>query len=656
MTWLSAGRAVRAHAPPALVLTLFAWIALATAWLADDSFISLRQVLNAIDGEGFTWNYGQRVQAFTHPAWVLLLTAAAAVTRELFVTTIVLSIALSLASVVWAMRYGLSAPPGAARPLLVYAFLVVLAFSKAFTDYMTSGLENALSFCLVGFALWQMRLLQTDANGSRRRMLVVAALTLAVLNRLDLVLLVAPLAAWTLSGAPARAALKAALPGVLLVAAWLVFATVYFGSPLPNTYYAKLAAGYPAGELHARGGAYFSATLAHDPVTAVLVLLGVVAGLSAASWLNRSLALGMLLYGAYIFAIGGDFMEGRFFAILAYAGVFNIVSLDERRTPLVVLKAATFVAAAAAVTMGPSPILSDRSYRNLVFTDDIADERGVWYERFGLLSPGRDWPQPGVRPSGPPVAYQATCAGVDPLVHRDVLWIDICALGDPLLARLPAIRSRDWRIGHPFRKVPTDYGDVLTGRVAGLHDSDLEELFDDVQLVTTGTLWSVDRARAIVRLNLGPAYGFDHEHYADPHAVIPASSAATEVEYERFNQERAADGAEWLRPVVEGVVWPQPNAATMFSATLSIHLRTPLSARFLSISVDGNDAYRLVVNDGELDVRIDPSPHAGPWDGLVNHHIELSGRRLIRVIRIEAVAGDGYYAVGHLLLEAGEER
>jgi arabinofuranosyltransferase len=275
-----------------MLVLLFAWIALVTAWLADDSFISFRQVLNALDGDGFAWNYGQRVQAFTHPSWVLLLTLVVAVTREIYLTTIVLSVVLSLASILFVIKYASVLPQGRTTPFFLYAFLIVLAFSKAFTDYMTSGLENPLSFFLIGFAIWQSQRLAIDENPGRSRSLVFAALALAFLNRFDYAVLLLPLGLYLLMAMPRERVLRAVLPGAAMVAAWMSFSLVYFGTPLSNTFYAKLLTGYPMEEVYARGAAYFAVGISHDPVTAALIAFGAVAGFITRSWLNRSLSLG----------------------------------------------------------------------------------------------------------------------------------------------------------------------------------------------------------------------------------------------------------------------------------------------------------------------------------------------------------------------------
>lgn len=80
------------------VLT-FAVIVVRTAWVSDDSYITFRTVDNIVNGYGPTWNTTERVQAYTHPLWMLLMTAFYFVTREMFFTSISVSIVISLLAV-----------------------------------------------------------------------------------------------------------------------------------------------------------------------------------------------------------------------------------------------------------------------------------------------------------------------------------------------------------------------------------------------------------------------------------------------------------------------------------------------------------------------------------------------------------------------------
>ena len=44
-----------------------------TGWVCDDAYITFRHVLNCLGGYGPVFNPGERVQAYTHPLWFLLL-------------------------------------------------------------------------------------------------------------------------------------------------------------------------------------------------------------------------------------------------------------------------------------------------------------------------------------------------------------------------------------------------------------------------------------------------------------------------------------------------------------------------------------------------------------------------------------------------------
>jgi arabinofuranosyltransferase len=84
---------------PLLFLLAYAVLLVRTAWMCDDAFITLRTVDNFVQGYGLVWNVGERVQAYTHPLWMFLLSAFYAFTREPYFTTLAISMTLSLATV-----------------------------------------------------------------------------------------------------------------------------------------------------------------------------------------------------------------------------------------------------------------------------------------------------------------------------------------------------------------------------------------------------------------------------------------------------------------------------------------------------------------------------------------------------------------------------
>ena len=128
------------------LITVFGFILLRTAWVCDDAYITFRTVDNFVHGLGLRWNPDERVQTYTHPLWMMLMSGVYFFTREAFFTSITVSVVISLAAVtLMAQRIALT-------PLQAVLGLLMLIFSKTFVDYSTSGLENALMhLILAGF-------------------------------------------------------------------------------------------------------------------------------------------------------------------------------------------------------------------------------------------------------------------------------------------------------------------------------------------------------------------------------------------------------------------------------------------------------------------------------------------------------------------------
>ena len=195
----------------------FLLLLIRTAWLDDDAYITFRTVDNFLNGLGLRWNVINRVQAFTHPLWMFVVAGAAAISGEVYYSSLVLSIAISLAAVVIAVSR--IAPT---LPMSVLA-LSALALSKAFVDYSTSGLENPLTHLLLaGFFL----ALISDLPRRSRLLLLSLATALLMMNRFDTGLLVLPAFVVAVWHAGWRAALVPIAIGFLPLAAWEAFSGV----------------------------------------------------------------------------------------------------------------------------------------------------------------------------------------------------------------------------------------------------------------------------------------------------------------------------------------------------------------------------------------------------------------------------------------------
>src|SRR6188768_363986 len=78
-----------------LLTLVFLAVLIRTAWMSDDALITLRTVLNATHGFGLRFNILERVQTFTHPLWLGVVTAAYYLTSNVYLADFASAIALS---------------------------------------------------------------------------------------------------------------------------------------------------------------------------------------------------------------------------------------------------------------------------------------------------------------------------------------------------------------------------------------------------------------------------------------------------------------------------------------------------------------------------------------------------------------------------------
>ncbi len=418
--------------------------------------------------------------------------------------------------------------------------LLLLVASRSFVEFSTSGLENPLSHLLL-VIFWLEAMADSDGTIRRpTRFCVVAAL--CCLNRLDLALLIAPrMLAWLWQRPPR--ALRSIAWGALPLIAWFAFALVYYGSLTPNTVLAKLGTGIPLRLLAWQGLYYLLESLLHDPVTLPTIAAVIVWAIVKPSLNAVSLPIGLALHLLFIVRVGGDFMSGRFLSAPFVCAVLFVASRTERWLEVrpLVFSAVALVVIGTSLTAAQSPLrlwthlpVEDESFE--AFHGGILSERLIYAGNTGLAEAlllgqhpsKRPWSRVGTEHHGLPNAFDGVGAvgllgyHAGPATHI----IDPLALTDPLLARLPSASPDNWRIGHFQRAVPPGYEESLaecmrrlfphgsvsppthscldwpaeTNRIA---DPALARQYDTIRLVTQAPLFSAQRLRAIVRLNLG---------------------------------------------------------------------------------------------------------------------------------------------------------
>jgi len=558
------------------------------SWIVDDSYITLRMIDNAVNGYGLRWNAAERVQAFTHPLWALCLFVAYWITREAYFTSVLLSLATS-AFAIYVIGFRLS------RDWVATVLaLGVLALSRAFIDFSAGNLENPLAHALIAlFSVSYFRGADPEADASPRVTGLSVIAGLLVLVRTDLAVLVLPALVVRLWSHRAHA-WRALIIGFAPVAVWTMISIVYYGFPFPNTAYAKLAHGISSSEQFIQGLSYLLESAVMDPITLVATLVAVIIAIRGRRRAAWPVGTGILLYLAYVVRVGGDYMSGRFLAAPFLLSVLFLLMHPMgdrfRRRALAVLVVAGAVALGSRFVIPP---VTRVAFLRAHFADDdpkwnrrraratyryIIDQRGddnptslynVWKRPNHELA--HEWINLGRRLAArPPHPFVYGAVGLlgfyaGPAIHI----VDAAALGDPLLARLPA--TRPYFVGHYDRRMPPGYYETLDTGTNVIQDPNLRAYYDDLQLVTRGPIWSMARFKAILRLNLGSRDSLLKDY------------GAIDVDAEE------RDGACWYSSEAGAEIWERG---------LRLHMAQPCKGRRVAVMVTGPARYSLEYSSG----------------------------------------------------------
>jgi arabinofuranosyltransferase len=505
-----------------LLVVVFSLVVIKNAWVGDDAYITFRTVENFLSGHGLTYNPIERVQTYTHPLWMFLISGVYFLTNrllgidfwaQLYYTVVAISILVSIAAVL-VLVYGVG------RSMLSSVLAItILILSKAYIDYSTSGLENPLSHLILAAFLW----IYFRSNGVSLKKLFLLSLlaALAALNRPDTLLLYLPALgfAWWQVRDKWRGLLRVML-GFLPLILWELFSLFYYGSLSPNTAYAKLSTGIGLGMLVKQGYFYFLNSISLDPLTLTVIAFVILLPFVVKEWRFLPLTGGILLYLVYITGIGGDFMSGRYFAapllmaacILAVYPfrdlkafgllllVVLLVGLNSPRPPIAITETFQEISAAA---QGPKDLIDEKG---------ISDEHLFYQSRLGLMLDSPEQRYPGSTFAGKrwktgkkPTSVETTGPlGIFGYVKGpDVHVIDSNGLADPLISRLPVQDPTHWRIGHFKHIVPDGYMETLPNGENKIADPNLARYYDKIRLITRGALLDPERLATVLRFNLG---------------------------------------------------------------------------------------------------------------------------------------------------------
>lgn len=270
-----------------LVATFKAWT---LRWLCDDAFFSFIYARNLAEGNGFVFNVGERVEAITNPLWTLLLfisqyCISSMDLGEISIYLGLLFYILLLISILFLER---KVFPNSILPV----FTLSISSFYHLSVFATSGLETmAFTF----FLFWGV--VSSLFSSERKISLSLILLSLSGFFRPEGFLF------YFLSFIANRKRLSYtfALGAFLILGLGFGLRFYYFGSLLPNTFYAK------SGFFPLEGLLYFLQLFRNYPLLIFPFSLAIVS-FKKKEWQTWAI----LVYIVYVVLIGGDFMIQRF--------------------------------------------------------------------------------------------------------------------------------------------------------------------------------------------------------------------------------------------------------------------------------------------------------------------------------------------------------
>lgn len=424
------------------VLTILAW---SNRFIQDDAFISYRYAANFAQGNGLVWNPGEHVEGYTNFLWTILV----AIPFFLSINPVKFSHAAGLfcfiLTLVFTYRLSLIFSGSRYRALLV---VLILGTNYTFNAYATGGMETQLQALLFIAAAWlTILLIDTQSRQLLKTVLLSLIISVSLLTRLDsaipaMVFIAAVLfAKWKqVKQLRVNMLFTASLivPIILIVGSWLAWKYSYYGSFIPNTYYAKVPASIPYMK-----GLFYVYMFFHSYLLVPFVFIAL---FSAGEIIRKHLfKIGIILaiiflWLLYVIVIGGDFMEYRF---LVPVFPFLVVFITELLATYVKQRT---VQTALVLMIFFGSLLHGLNINKSMAGPDIEMIRQM---KGHLTNPDENWIGIGKKLGElfdkSDVIIAITAAGAIPY-YSHLTTVDMFGLNDPWVARHGAIVSS--RPGH----------------------------------------------------------------------------------------------------------------------------------------------------------------------------------------------------------------
>jgi len=393
----------------------------------DDAFIGLRYARNLISGQGLLWNQGERVEGYTNGLFTVLEAAFGAAGVDLIAASRSINILAFLALVPFV--FVRSPRPGGERldecALCIIPVVLVLT-SFPLIVWTLGGLEGPFFAMLVVSATWLLKETLGGEGSVGKRLAVSGGLFgLACATRMDGLLFVATGITFLLfEPRESRFGRFAIFAGAFLAVFLPYFGwrLVYYGSPVPNTFWVK-AAGTSWSSVQS-GLRYVTSNAMTPPYLSVLAALALLYA-ARLGLFDRGMAYVVsvvAIHLSYVIYVGGDHMP-------AFRLLLPVIPL----TALLLGAALTAVIPRSSRSTGHAALLCIMVLAGLQMIDPRVNPRRMDPAAFVGTIVGKH-----IASAWPPGSLVAlNTAGSTPFYARDLRFVDMLGLNDTHIARRP---------------------------------------------------------------------------------------------------------------------------------------------------------------------------------------------------------------------------
>jgi arabinofuranosyltransferase len=511
-----------------------------SAWVADDAYITFRTIDHFWQGYGLRWNIDERVQTYTHPLWMLLLSIIGYPFQELFYSSLALSFICLISMLMLFFKFKNSIS-------WLSIGLLTLLSSKAFVDYTSSGLENPLlhllTCCLVAYSLIRKEPHLT---------IISMFFSLFFITRIDSIIFISPILILFIYQTYQKhgffTSVKRTAAGSLPAIIWLFFAVYYYGSAIPNTAWAKLNHGIGRSQLVGQGLDYIVENIIHDPITLIIIIGGMIFFATSKNKIKKAISIGLFLNIAYLVWIGADYMYGRFLSNLLICVI--AVQIFDPKTPPLKQRYLNICSIVTIITIALNTHNWTPNFSQTFITSNgMADERGYYYKTNGLIPnliykdhinySSYSW-MSDLKDTKPNTVITKPNIGMFGYLSPNTTHIiDNLALSDPFLAQHP-MRLGYWRIGHHERWVSQEYIESVKSHQNLLTTPQEHKILDDIWLLSRAPLNTPARWGAIIRLHTGALRRLSYESFMCCYPHFPLT--------QQINDHRIWINQDILRP------------------------------------------------------------------------------------------------------------